>query len=70
MQPQHTSTLARSKQQLEDAKDQFLRELNRRDPQWAEKIRRRKDNEIQQMEAARSQIQSKIEDRERQIRSD
>ena len=56
--------LARSKQQLADAKENFLKELNRRDPQWAEKIRQRKDQEIQQMNAAKQRIQNKVEERE------
>lgn len=34
-----SNTLARSKLDLEEAKEQFLRELNRRDPTWAEKVR-------------------------------
>ena len=38
--------LARSKRCLQEAKDQFLRELNRRDPNWAEKIRQRKEHDI------------------------
>ena len=42
--------LARSKQQLQDSKDQFLKELNRRDPNWAEKIRAKKQADILKME--------------------
>ena len=48
--PQSNQTLARSKQQLQDSKDQFLKELNRRDPNWADKIRARKQADIIKME--------------------
>ena len=40
----------RSKQQLQESKEQFLKELNRRDPNWAEKIRARKQAEIVKIE--------------------
>jgi hypothetical protein len=32
--------------QLQEAKENFLRELNRRDPAWAEKMRQRKIEDI------------------------
>ena len=40
----------RSKQQLQESKEQFLKELNRRDPNWAEKIRARKQAQIVKIE--------------------
>jgi len=62
--------LQQSKQSLQAAKDQFLKELNRRDPLWAEKIRQRKEQEIQTMNLAKQRIQSKILEREKQLRAD
>ena len=47
-----------------------MSELNRRDPQWAEKIRRRKEQDIEQMSVNKARIQNKIEEREKQIRAD
>jgi len=42
--------LWRAKEQLEEAKRQFLRDLNKRDPLWREKMRTRKLEEIKRLE--------------------
>lgn len=62
--------LARSKMQLQEAKENFLRELNRRDPGWAEKMRQRKIDDIQKLENAKSLLTQEIEQRERQLVDD
>ena len=42
-----SNTLVRSKLDLEEAKEQFLKELNRRDPTWADKVRQHKAKHIE-----------------------
>jgi len=56
--------------QLQEAKENFLRELNRRDPAWAEKMRQRKIEDIQKLENAKSMLTHEIEQRERQLVDD
>ena len=58
-----SAQLSRSKQQLQDAKLAFVRELNRRDPNWTQKLdERRKNNtqndlQQQKLEAERVKIE-------------
>ena len=49
-------SLLRSKESLEEAKKQFLRDLNRRDPMWREKMRTRKLEEIRRLEMAKEKL--------------
>jgi hypothetical protein len=45
---------------LEEAKRNFLRELNKRDPNWRNKMRVRKLEEIKQMERDKTRIQREL----------
>lgn len=47
-----------------------MRELNRRDPTWAEKVRQRKNEDIDKLENAKECLHKEIEQRERQIVDD
>ena len=42
-----SAQLSRSKQNLQDAKLSFVRELNRRDPNWTQKLEERRKNSTQ-----------------------
>jgi len=53
----------KSRYQLEEAKKTFLRELNKRDPQWREKLRARKLEEIKRMELAKERIARELAER-------
>ena len=46
----YNETLFRAREQLEEAKKQFLRDLNKKDPMWREKMRTRKLEEIKRLE--------------------
>ena len=46
----YNETLLRAREQLEEAKKQFLRDLNKKDPMWREKMRTRKLEEIKRLE--------------------
>jgi hypothetical protein len=48
--PSLSYSLARSKQNLKEAKDQFMKELMRRDPDWTERLANRRDVDIERME--------------------
>ena len=50
------SALARSKAKLEEAKEQFLKELNHRDPTWAAKVRQKKEADIAKMMDAKNEL--------------
>ena len=47
---QRNEALHRAKDQLEEAKRQFLRDLNKRDPLWRDKMRARRLEEIKHLE--------------------
>lgn len=49
-QSQKNEALYRAKESLEEAKRQFLRDLNKKDPLWREKMHARKLEEIRRME--------------------
>lgn len=55
--------LARSKQQLEEAKKNFLRDLNKRDPLWRDKLKSRKVEEIKRMEIQKEKLQRELLER-------
>ena len=59
--------LARSRQSLEEAKRGFLREMNKTDPSWREKMRVRKLEEIQRMEQLKVKVGRELEERQRQL---
>lgn len=56
--------------QLQEAKENFLKELNRRDPGWADKVRQKKLEDIQKLESAKNMLSQEIQLRERQIIDD
>jgi len=43
-------SLARGKQQLREAKETFLRELERRDPDWTDRLNHRRKQDIERLE--------------------
>ncbi|CDW71466.1 UNKNOWN [Stylonychia lemnae] len=59
--------IQKSRYQLEEAKKTFLRELNKRDPSWREKLRARKLEEIKRMELAKDRLGRDLAERQRQL---
>lgn len=48
---------------MEEAKRGFLRDLNKRDPLWREKMRVRKLEEIKRLEGARERVGKELGER-------
>jgi hypothetical protein len=44
------SGLQQAKEQLEEAKRQFLRDLNKKDANWRDKMRLRREEEVKKLE--------------------
>jgi hypothetical protein len=57
----------RSKESLEEAKKTFLRELNKRDPMWRDKMRTRKLEDIKRMEMTKDKLKKELSERQRQL---
>lgn len=57
----------RAREQLEESKRAFLRELNKRDPMWREKMRTRKVEEIRRLEQARERVTKELQERQKQL---
>lgn len=47
-----------------------MRELNRRDPGWADKVRQKRSEDIQKLQNAKNMLTQEIEQRENQLRTD
>ena len=64
---QRNEALYRAKDQLEEAKRQFLRDLNKRDPLWRDKMRARRLEEIKRLEAHKQQVMKELDQRQIQL---
>lgn len=56
-------SLLRAKETLEEAKRQFLRDLNKKDPMWREKMRARKLEEIKRLEFYKDRVAKELVER-------
>lgn len=54
------SGLMQAREQLEEAKRQFLRDLNKRDPTWRDKMRLRREDEVKKMEAQKERLSKEL----------
>ena len=67
---QQNEALYRAKEALEEAKRQFLRDLNKRDPLWREKMRTRKLEEIRRLEIQRERVSKEVVERQKMLEDD
>eukprot|EP00347_Sterkiella_histriomuscorum_P003092 403365623 len=63
-------SLTRTRLSLEEAKKNFLRDLNKRDPQWRDKLRARKHDEIRRMELAKDKLVKELQERHKQLQEE
>lgn len=61
----HNEGLFRAKETLEEAKRQFLRDLNKKDPMWREKMRARKLEEIKRLEVYKDRVAKELVERQK-----
>ena len=59
-----------AKEQLEEAKRQFLRDLNKRDPTWRDKMRMRREDEVKKMEAQKDRLTKELIEKQKQMDAD
>ena len=64
---QQNEVLYRAKESLEEAKRQFLKDLNKKDPLWREKMRTRKLDEIKRLEQYKDRIDKELVERQKQL---
>lgn len=64
------SGLMQAREQLEEAKRQFLRDLNKRDPTWRDKMRIRREDEVKKMEAQKDRLSKELIDKQKQMEAD
>lgn len=64
---QQNEVLYRAKESLEEAKRQFLKDLNKKDPLWREKMRTRKLDEIKRLEQYKDRIAKELVERQKQL---
>lgn len=64
---QYNEGLSRAKETLEEAKRQFLRDLNKKDPMWREKMRARKLEEIKRLEVYKDRVAKELVERQKQL---
>ena len=64
---QQNEVLYRAKETLEEAKRQFLKDLNKKDPLWREKMRTRKLEEIKKLELYKDRIAKELVERQKQL---
>lgn len=67
---QRNEALHRAKDQLEEAKRQFLRDLNKRDPLWRDKMRARRLEEIKRLEQHKQQVMKELDQRQIQLQQE
>jgi len=67
---QRNEALHRAKDQLEEAKRQFLRDLNKRDPLWRDKMRVRRLEEIKRLEQHKQQVMKELDQRQIQLQQE
>ena len=70
MDESNNSSLMQAKQQLEEAKRQFLRDLNKRDPTWRDKMRMRREDEVKKMEAQKDRLTKELIEKQKQMDAD
>jgi hypothetical protein len=67
---QRNEGLYRAKESLEEAKRQFLMDLNKKDPLWREKMHVRKIEEIRRMELYQQQLAKELVERQKQLEAE
>ncbi len=65
-----SSGLMQAREQLEEAKRQFLRDLNKRDPTWKDKMRLRREDEVKKMEAQKERLSKELIEKQKQMEAD
>ena len=70
MDESNNSSLMQVKEQLEEAKRQFLRDLNKRDPTWRDKMRMRREDEVKKMEAQKDRLTKELIEKQKQMDAD
>jgi hypothetical protein len=70
MDESNNSSLMQAKEQLEEAKRQFLRDLNKRDPTWRDKMRMRREDEVKKMEAQKDRLTKELIEKQKQMDAD
>lgn len=63
----NNDTLYRAKESLEEAKRQFLKELNKKDPNWRDKMRTRKLEEIKRLELNKDKLAKELVERQKKL---
>lgn len=64
------SGLQQAKEQLEDAKRQFLRDLNKKDANWRDKMRVRREEEVKKMELQKERLSKELAEKQKQVQAD
>lgn len=59
-----------AREQLEEAKRQFLRDLNKRDPTWRDKMRIRREDEVKRLEAQKDRLTKELIEKQKQMEAD
>jgi len=57
------SGLQQAKEQLEEAKRQFLRDLNKKDANWRDKMRVRREEEVKKMELQKERMSKELDEK-------
>ena len=70
MDESNNSSLMQAREQLEEAKRQFLRDLNKRDPTWRDKMRMRREDEVKRMEAQKDRLTKELIEKQKQMEAD
>jgi hypothetical protein len=70
MDESNNSSLMQAREQLEEAKRQFLRDLNKRDPTWRDKMRIRREDEVKRMEAQKDRLTKELIEKQKQMEAD
>ena len=70
MDDSNNSSLMQAREQLEEAKRQFLRDLNKRDPTWRDKMRIRREDEVKRLEAQKDRLTKELIEKQKQMEAD
>ena len=70
MDDSNNSSLIQAREQLEEAKRQFLRDLNKRDPTWRDKMRIRREDEVKRLEAQKDRLTKELIEKQKQMEAD
>ena len=62
--------LQQAKEQLEEAKRQFLWDLIKRDPNWRDKMRIRREEEVKKLELQKERLNKELTEKKKQMQAD